>query len=257
MAQRMVIPLKIDAALFESLRTASFLYASSFAGERPDLMQQVLVVGGTEPGSGLRSELASKIKDSALFVMQDLNLERESKIISLMARLVAGEVKSTDDELSILACALMAADASDRVCYANGSWNPRRAYSLLNRLKRGDIYDYHPSVVCCLVKLLAEAIAARTPVYLLPKELRRDKKLREELMNQARLPVTQHERRVPLASLAPGMKLARALIGLDGKEVLAPDIQLDQDLIWRIWQLSAVKPLRPAIVFQTGAKSFF
>lgn len=255
--QRMVMPLNPDVSLLESLRAASFLFAWSFAEERPDLLQRPLPMGGLETkelagqsGGSIRTELASKIKDSALTVMQDLSLDKESKIISVMARLVAGEVKPGDDDVSIVACALMAADASDRLCYANGSWNPRRAYALLNRLKHGQATDYHPTVVCCLVKILAEAIAARTPVYLLPKELRRNKTLRKELMNQARQPVAKNERRVPLASLAPGMTLSRALIGLDGQEVLASDIQLDQDLIWRIWQLSAVKPLRSAIVFR-------
>jgi len=257
MAQRMVAPLKPEAALMESMQAASFLYAWAFAKDRSDLLHRPLAIAGLEikepPGvtsGALRAELSSKIKDSALAVMQDLSLDKESRIISVMARLVAREIKPADDNLSIFASALMAADASDRIFYSSGSWNPRRAYALLNRLKNGESADIHPTVVCCLVKIVAEAIAARTPVYLLPKELRRNKILRDELMSQARQPVSKNEKRVPLASLSPGMTLARALIGLDGKEILAPDILLDQDLIWRIWQLSAVKPLRSAIVFR-------
>lgn len=254
-SQRIVAPLNPEAPLSEAVKSSSFLYAWSFFKDRPDLLQSVVGTGGVmrkdseaEDQGGLRIELASKIKDSALAVMQEFGLERESKIISTVARLIGGEVKPADDDLSVVASAVMAADTADRICYANGSWNPRRAYSFLNRLKAGDAVDVHPTVVCCMVKLLAEAIAARTPVYLLPKELRRNKELRDELMQQARRPVATHEKKVPLAALAPGMTLSQALIGMDGKEVLAPDIQLDQDLIWRIWQLSAVRPLRSVIV---------
>lgn len=255
--QRIVGALKPDPVLAEALRSATFLYALSFGKGRPELFRQVLPVGGMKDKDGarisqggFRGEVASKINESAAAVLKNLSLDRESQIIAMMARLVAGEVKPADDDLSVVASALMAADTSDRLFFANGSWSPRRAYGLLGRLKRGDELDFHPIVACCMVKILAEAIASRTPMFLLPKELRTNKELQAELMNQARRPVAIHEKKVALAALSPGMKLSQSLIGVDGSEVLARDIQLDQDLIWRIWQLSAVRPLRSAIVFK-------
>ncbi len=256
-AQRIVGALTPDPILAEALRSASFLYALSFGKGRPELLRQVLPVDGLKgtdgtriAQGGFREELANKIKESSVAVLKNLGLDLESKIISMMARLVAGEVQPADDDLSVVASALMAADSSDRLFYATGSWSPRRAYGLLGRLKRGDVLNFHPIVACCMVKLLAEAIAARTPMFLLPKELRTDKALQAELMNQAKRPVATHEKKVSLAALSPGMKLSQSLVGFDGREVLASDIQLDQDLIWRIWQLSAVRPLRSAIVFK-------
>jgi hypothetical protein len=69
-----------------------------------------------------------------------------------------------------------------------------------------------------------------------------------EAARQLRNPVDENERRISMSELTPGMQLSRPIVAMDGKEILSSDIKLDEDLIWRLWQLSAIRPLNAPVI---------
>ena len=130
------------------------------------------------------------------------------------------------------------------MCIRDRAWSPRAAHQLLRKFKATEIPEIHPMVLACLTKFLSEAVSQNRPAYLVSKKHREDPALKAERQQ----PIASNEHRVTVDQLTPGMKLSRALKSHDGKEVLASDMELDQDLIWRLWQLSAVRPLNSAVV---------
>ena len=245
MAQKIVGAMNPDKALQENLKASGFLYAWSFAGNNPALLQKPYLEEGTE---AVRAELCSKIKDSAMSALSSLRLEQASQILMSTARMIGKELSSGEDDVSITASALVAADLSSRICYTGGSWNPRRAYALIHTLKRNEGQELHPAVMACTVKILAEGLAARIPITLIRKELRFNKEFMAGMRAEAKKPVGDGEKRIALSALEPGMKLSQPIRSLDGREILSPDLILDEDLIWRLWQLSAIRPLFSPII---------
>jgi hypothetical protein len=251
MAQKIVSAFNPDEAVKENVKLCGFLYAWSFAASNPLLLQRPYY---DEESDSFRIELCSRIKDSAMSILSELRLEDSSKIVATMARIIGKEQNPTEDDMSVIASALMAADLCSRVCYFGGPWNPRKAHALLTTLKKAPPSEIHPTVLSCMVKIIAEALASRTPIVSLRKDLRFNKEFREHIRSELRKPVAKGERRVPLASLTPGMRLSQPLRSLDGQEILSPDLTLDEDLIWRLWQLAAIRPLYHPIVQKNGAQ---
>jgi hypothetical protein len=199
----------------------------------------------------IRKDLCSKIKDSAMKVATEYMLPQVASLLSLTAKMVGKEECSIDTGETLVANTIAAADLVDRICFQGGFWDPRAAHNFMRKLKELKIKDIHPAVIACLLRFLAEAIAA-SPTALTPKEFGR--KNYRALPEQP--PLETYEKEVPLPQLAPGMRLSRALHTADGAQVLAPDLMLDNDLIWRIWQLSALRPVAgPAVIFSIIAES--
>lgn len=248
MAQSIVSTLNPDAALKENVKICGFLYAWSFAASNPLLLQRPYF---NDENDSFRMELCSRIKDSAMTILSNLRLEDSSKVVATMARMVGRELEPADDDVSVIGSALMAADLSSRVCYFGGPWNPRKAHSFLKSLKKSPPPEIHPTVLSCMVKIIAESLSSRTPIVSLRKDLRFNKEFLAFIRSEAKKPVAQGERRVALASLIPGMRLSQPLRSLDGQEILSPDLTLDEDLIWRLWQLAAIRPMYHPIVQKT------
>ena len=102
-----------------------------------------------------------------------------------------------------------------------------------------------------MVKIIAESLSSRTPIVSLRKDLRFNKEFLAFIRAEQKKPVAPGEQRVQLASLTPGMRLSQPLRSLDGKEILSPDLTLDEDLIWRLWQLAAIRPLYHPVVHKS------
>ncbi|NDC37121.1 MAG: hypothetical protein EBZ48_03605 [Proteobacteria bacterium] len=245
MAQKIISALNPDESLKENIRVCGFLYAWSFGASNPLLLQRPYYDEDSDP---FRVELCSRIKDSAMTILSNLKMEDASKVVATMARLVGKEQAPEDDDISVTASALMAADLSSRVCYFGGPWNSRKAYSFLANLKKNPPTGIHPSVLSCTVKIIAEALSSRTPIVVLRKDIRFNKEALAFIRSESKKPLNKGERRVALASLIPGMRLSQPLRSLDGQEILSPDLTLDEDLIWRLWQLAAIRPLYHPII---------
>ena len=124
----------------------------------------------------------------------------------------------------------------------------------MRSVKTGKASDVHPAAVCCMVKIVSEAMSATDPRYLLDRRISRDPELLAEALKNREEPAGPGESKVGLTELQPGMRLTQPLKAFDGREVLGEDIPLDSDLIWRIWQLSALRPLHDKVVVADKTK---
>ncbi|MBN8551157.1 MAG: hypothetical protein J0M12_17720, partial [Deltaproteobacteria bacterium] len=247
LTQQILKGLGISSDLQEKAKAATFLFSLSFAGENADLLRREYYEARH---SSFRRDMCSKIKDSAMAVALELQAPEVGNLIATVGRLVGREEAVNDSPASVVASAIMAADITDRVCFQSGHWNPRRAYTLLKKMRAAKLLDMHPDVLCCVVKILTEAMCAHPHALLLNKHLRNDPKLKSAALACRDHKAALGEKKVALVNLMPGMRLSRPVVAYDGREILSSDIKLDQDLIWRLWQLSTVRPLNgPLTVF--------
>lgn len=239
--------LKVSDEYQEQAKAALFLFAQSFAGEKPDLLRREYF---DARHTTLRRELCSRIKDSAMTVALELKSPEVGNLIAVLGRLVGREEGVTDTAPSVMASAIMAADITDRICFQSGFWNPRRTYSFMKKIKNGQMADFHPEVLCCVVKFLNEAMNGHPQAFVLAKHIRNNPGLKRAAEAWKEQKLTAEEKKVALINLMPGMRLSRPVMSYDGREILSSDVKLDQDLIWRLWQLSTVRPLNgPLVVF--------
>lgn len=237
---KILTPLNIETEVMELARAASILFAQSFAvSNRVFLTQDYSFRGAVV----LRKEICSAIKDSALDLGGDLSNRDLSRVVANIAKIVGHESSGGDNQISVCASAVVAADLINRLCYQSLYWNASAAYRLLRRIRQGKIKHLHPAVCCIVLKLLAEALSGHINVRIMaPKKSQEEK---ESLEMSIRI---HDETIVELPELMAGMKLSRPLLAEDGKAILAEDLVLDDDLIMRIWQLSAIKLIDKAVI---------
>jgi len=243
--EQILAPLEIELTLREASRSASSLYALSVSELNRSIFRKEFIGRGSLL---LRKELCSRIKDSAYLLATTYQFSLEAEIVSVLAKLVGREEEVADTPVNLVASAIMAADLTDRLCYQSGHWNPRAAHSLLRRIGSGRLRDLHPAVTCCLAKFLSEALAKSNPAYLIRKDIRENPELVQKARDNREQPVADNETKVSIDRLLPGMKLSQPLYAFDGKQLLEEDLTLDQDLIWRIWQLSALRPINAPVI---------
>ena len=237
---------KVTAEDLELLRATVFLFASGFQPKDMTLLRDNYYDSQSD---SMRKDLCSKIKDSAYKVAVDHNNSAVADVIVQLAQVIGNEAAEMPVRAKKVASLIMVADIVDRTCFRTGYWDPRAAYQLMRKFKAGYMREVDSSVWGCTVKFLSEAISSKTTVCVLPKEMRTNHALIEEAMKVRKSQSAgEDEVQVSIADLTPGMKLARPLISFDGKKILSDEIILDQDLVWRIWQLSAVRPLNPVII---------
>lgn len=245
---RIAEALNLPSKVIEVVRIAALLYAWGFADDQPELLRKDYPA---QRSPLIRKEICSKIKDSAMRVATELENPQAAKVISTLARLIGQEAVAGEDSVSIVASTIMAADFIDRLCFAQGYWNPRAANTILRRIKRGTWVEIHPRVLGCIVKFLSEAVGSHNTASLVPQRLRKDPELLRLAKEHKEQSVSSDEVKVPITSLEPGMTLSRPLFAFDGRKILSEKLILDQDLIWRLWQLSAVRPLNAPLVVKS------
>jgi hypothetical protein len=244
---KLATAINLPTEILSQLKTSIFLFPYSFIGENSDLLKREY---HEAKYSAFRRELCSRVKDSAMHAALTLQAPEVGNLLATLGRLIGREEAANDSNLSIAASLLMAGDLADRVCFQSGHWNPRRAYMLLKKIRSEQLTDVHPRVLCALVKFLSEAVTSHPFAFVVPRHLRNDPKLQRAAKEWSDQKVQPFEKKVPLVSLMPGMRLSRPVITYDGREILSGDLTLDQDLIWRLWQLSSVRPVNgPLVVF--------
>ncbi len=197
-----------------------------------------------------RSRVAKAVRESATKVSYELRAPKESLTLGLLSRLISREEVTHGSTEAIQAYALYAADMIDRECCPGGFFDPKRGYKLLRDVKRGALQDIDPSIAVAAVKFLSEAIVGVPPKMVMPAAILREfrKRLASGEFEQVKLDGC--ERKVPINKLRPGMTLSRPLCTFDGKEVLESSLKLDEDLIMRVWQLTALRPIESAIILR-------
>jgi hypothetical protein len=252
LTHRLLQPLNPTPETLQQALAAARVFAVSFARTDRSLLRQDYLA---QRAIMVRKDLCSKIKDSAMKLAVEHQMPEIGKIVALMGKQIGHEEGVSDEPTSVVASALVAADLADRICFASNHWSPRAAYALLRRLKLGKLKELHPAIAAALLKLLSEAIAAHPSVTVLPKGAFKDPTLRQRASEIREQTVGLHELKVPLSSLMPGMRLTRPVFTYDGKQILSEDLLLDQDLIWRIWQLAALRPLNGPLVILNEASA--
>ena len=244
---RILETLAMPAALREAAQAAAFLYMSSFAQRNRALTRIQYHYSNSQD---IRSELCSRLKDSAMKLTEDLKSPLIGNIVSTTARYIGHEQSPGEDEVSIVASTLMTLDMIDRACYPSGLWDSRGAYTVLRKLRNNEISNIHPQVLACVIKILSEAISIKTSAALVPKHLRTNKKLLLAASQNKNQEVSENETKVELADLIPGMTISRPFFAFDGTQILSGDLKLDPDLIMLLWQLSAVSRLNVPVLVE-------
>lgn len=227
----------------ESLRAACLLYSWTFGKNLSPLRKNYLL-----PPKSTRMELASKIKDSAMRVMNQLRDHDVGNILAAVARIIEEDTTGQESEESMLAACLIAADLIDRICYVNGFWSGHGAHFLLREGKAGKLNILPPSLLACVLKFLNEAMAQLSGNIHLTKELIEDLELQKKAKENREYIPEPYEAKVEITSLEPGMRLSKPIVAYDGRKILSEEIILDEDLIWRLWQLSTVRPMNAPLV---------
>jgi hypothetical protein len=203
--------------------------------------------------SEYRQKVAKAVRESATKVSYEYQSPKESLMLGLFSRLIAQEEVTSGSHESIQAYALYAADLIDRACCTEGYFNPQKGYKLLREVKGGAFSDIDTSIAVAAVKFLSEAIVGAPPKMGMPAAILRDYRKRLAAGEIADTKPAPNEKRVPINKLSPGMKLSRPLCTFDGKEILESSLKLDEDLIMRVWQLTAIRPIESAIVTRDSA----
>ncbi|WKZ57637.1 MAG: hypothetical protein QY326_02940 [Bdellovibrionota bacterium] len=235
-----------------TIKSLCLYFGCAFRGKDQDLLWRDYAKSNAQL---LRKEICSRVKDGAMKVAIDHQQPALGNLLALLGRLIGGEESIKEEESYLSASLVMGCELADRICFQSGFWSPRSAYHLLRRFKSGKLNELHPMILASLMKFLSESIAASPSALLLPKAIREDPKLLEEARKLREEPVGNGEAKIPLNSLEPGMRLSRPLRAFDGKQVLSEDLVLDEDLIMRIWQLAAIRPLNAPVIITKEASS--
>jgi len=244
--------LDTSASCREDARIAALLYNWVLATDSNSLLRKDYV---TNRSRVIRKDVCSRIKDSAMKIALDLRLPTAGDIVAKIARLIGREESVAENEGYVIASIIASVDMIDRACWQSNHFNPRSAHKILNMAKKGELTEIHPAGLCCIIKILTEAIASSTQLLLIPKTIRKDPELQAAAKIAREIEIRDNEEKVAISDLAPGMRLSRPLVAFDGREILREDLILDQDLIWRIWQLSLVRPLNaPHVVTRSNSE---
>ena len=157
--------------------------------------------------------------------------ERACVILAMAAAMLEGQEFDDDEDVTIDAQCLILSELISRACWRTGTWNPLGAYRVIRELRDGSSIHVHPKVATIFARLLGDAVRAG---------IKSNKKAEAE----------SDESAVSIYNLSPGMRVAKPIESVDGIIVLADQVRLDGDLIWRLWQLSAIRPIDDEVLIK-------
>lgn len=188
-------------------------------------------------------EIATAIEAASKDPVLD-KLELSSEMLLAASELIRGSRASEDTKGDLSASTILLSDLVDRVCFRAGFWNPRDGYQILYRFRGGSFSHYHPEAVSKIILLLSSLLREQKLRLLIPRKHCVDRKVWKASLQKAnRAAPRADEQKIPVNELRSGMTLSRPLEALDGKVILDAGITLDSDLIFRIWELSAIRGL--------------
>jgi hypothetical protein len=145
----------------------------------------------------------------------------------------------------------MTSDLVDRICWKNGHWDPRGVHLLMHRFSAAEVPDIHPRVLALTLKSLCEALEGMGSNFLRARAFAKEPGLEAQTQAEKKQsPLAESEHQVLLSRLLPGMKTSRPVLTFDGRTIVSKYTMLDEDLIWRLWQIAAVRPLSPVHVLR-------
>jgi hypothetical protein len=201
--------------------------------------------------SQIKDFLATAIDLSSKHARTDLKNEP----IALMLEKIRKAYTSDDETLSEDIALLYGCDWLDRKLWTSGVWNPVVAYHLIRYLQEPESNIWPSSFKVVIRKFLAEATTAVSQQLTTRGKVKNNKELIAEAALLKKVPDTEFEHKVKIASAVPGMRLTRSLKTFDGKELIEPSVTLDRDLLRRLWQLSSIRAINDPMVVQKEAEA--
>lgn len=245
--------LPISDELKERAKIASFLFATTMIESKSNLFKMDCL--GNQSIS-YKEKIEEEILSTNDKLTSTYQLTEISDILLCMADLIKDEEIIDNSELSIVASAILLSDIVDKACWQGISWNPRAGYRIFNTFKKGQfVKRFHPAPVCCILKILSEALLSTSHKFYLDDSTSNDPMLIKDALDTKKYVPKENEERIKISSLVNGMKLSQPLKAFDGKQILNADLVLDNDLIWRIWQLSAIKPLNAPVIVKRNKRN--
>jgi hypothetical protein len=184
-------------------------------------------------------ELSSYYRDSSVAAEQKLKDPEVARTILAASELLLSKVPDSK-ELHENAYCILASELIDRSCWSTGFWNPFGAHSAIKRLREKQICFTNEKINRTLIRVLGEAGSWRVTVH---NFFGFDGS--GAVTKKSKGP---NSRAVSLHELHPGMKLAEPLAAQDGKLILSADTELDEQTLYDLWALAAIRALhRPQI----------
>ncbi len=244
-SSRILDALQIKGDMLESARIAAVLFSWGFS-ERPEFFTIDYLLADRRE---IRQQFADLIFKSSEMIQAELGLKNEQQIVHTISRLLGDDYRVGDQPCDIISSTIMTSDLVDRVCWANGHWDPRGVHLLMHRFSGGEVPDIHPQVLAITLKSLCEALEGMGAKLLRARAFAKNPVLEAQIKSkEVSYAAAHNEQHVLLSRLLPGMKTSRPVLTFDGRTIVSRNTLLDEDLIWRLWQIAALRPLNPVHV---------
>jgi hypothetical protein len=125
----------------------------------------------------------------------------------------------------------------------------------MKKARAGALSELHPEVLACAVKFVTEAVSTLPKIFIVNRETWGNANLQRIAEESASYSPKSKELQIAITHVAPGMRLARPIYAYDGELVLEAGVILDEDIIWRIWQLSAIRLLNTPVTVENVGTS--
>ncbi len=204
--------------------------------------------------SNLSEKVAAAFRSSADIVSEKLEDDDAAQVIQAIASIIGATGEDIPKEVRAAAEVVILAEATDRACWRYGRFNHFGANRALRSLRDTSMITTK-ELKDGMGRVIAEAVLHQDPdANAFRRSLTRHQKAERRLeLETAQARATElysdvSTKEVHLFNLTAGMCLAQPLVSLDGKLILPANTVLDKDVIFRVFQLAAVRPLHNPIV---------
>jgi CheY-like chemotaxis protein len=193
---------------------------------------------------------------SADFIGKRLEDEVAARTVSVMAKLLSkGRVDEEKNLIRDAYCALLT-EFSDRACWSKGYWDSHGAYRMIERIQNNKLFFIDKDIAKAIICVLSEAASSTTNLKNVMISRTIDKVTQLELSTELQKSIKDAEHlfgktghaEMELFALAPGMRIVRPIVTMQGRILIQHNTQLDDNMIIRLWQLSTVVPIRTPVL---------
>lgn len=237
-----------------NVRTVGMLLGWGFRDRYRNLATRDAFLDGDENAIRL---FGDPLRLSAAYVKDVVQDDLAARTINVIADIVSErEITEQTEVIQDAECTLVT-ELADRACWGTGSWDPFGAHRTIRKLRIGVPVRVESAVVDGISRVLCEAGGVRQSMgnVFIPEGVDvewENKKVDEAVEEAERLFPGEKRVTVQYSDLKPGMKLVRPVVSWDGRLILPANIELDEEMIYRIWQLSVIRPLRPPVAVLGG-----
>ncbi|MCB0323729.1 MAG: hypothetical protein KDD69_09160 [Bdellovibrionales bacterium] len=201
----------------------------------------------------LKRRVSDGFKMTADFAAERLKDERAAEIVRAVAELLRSPSSTVPTEVRSSAECVLLTEAADRACWKSQRFEIMGAHRVLRSMRSTPLLT-DKKVLEAMSRVLGEAVLLQDPTLrpygksMTIEEKVHKRRLLEQAKDDARtLFGATATRKVQLFDLVPGMRLAEPLVALDGQVILAANTVIDLDMMMRVLQLAAVRPMHSAV----------